>query len=179
MSDYETTISFRTTKLKKAQIKEVIDNINHERDINEPKLNYKILQDVFLENINNDKLKLQVEKLELKEQIKQLTDKKKYIEFKLKEYDLKLKEIENKINETQTNINKPINPRLEKALNSFFEVCQQRGYTDITIIPNELYTATAQSNEIKRTDLIRMVKKELKANPNLIIDYPNVKFNSV
>lgn len=179
MSDYETTISFRTTKLKKAQIKEIIDAINHERDINEPKLNYKILQDVFLENINNEKLKLQVEKLELKEQIKQLTEQKKYIEFRLKENDLKLKEIENKINETQTNINKPINPRLKKALNSFFEVCQQRGYTDINIIPNELYTATAQTNEIKRTDLIRMVKKELKANPNLIIDYPNVNFISV
>lgn len=179
MSDYETTISFRTTKLKKAQIKEVIDTINHERNINEPKLNYKILQDVFLENINTDKLKLQVEKLELKEQIKQLTDQEKYIKFKLKECDLKLKEIENKINETQINTNKPINPRLAKALNSFFEVCQQRGYTDITVIPNELYTATAQSNEIKRTDLIRIVKKELEENPNVIIDYPNVKFISI
>lgn len=174
----ETTISFRTTKLKKAQIKEIIDTINHEKDINEPKINYKILQDFFLENITNDKLKLEIEKLELKNQIKNLKNQKEYIDFKINECTFKLNDIENKINNISQN-QKLQNPRLKKAIISLVETCKQRGFTDISLIPKELYTATAQSNEIKKTDLIRLAKKEFNSNPNLILDYPNTQFKYI
>lgn len=174
MNDYETTISFRTTKLKKTEIKEIIDIINNNKDINEPKKNYKILQEFFLDNYKNDDyFKFKLEEIELKEQIKQLTEDKEYLEYKINKCNAKLKDLENKLT-TPERIT--LNPRLKKAFISFIETCKQYNINDLNLIPNELYTAKATTNGVKKTDLIRLVKNELKHNPNLIIDYPNVKF---
>ena len=180
MNDKETTTSFRSPCFRKAQTKEIIDIYNNERDTDEPKKNYRLLQDWFIASHKNDpKFFNKLERIEIKEKLRELYDKKEFIDFQINKYENKLNDIENEIkNGNLDNYNaKPepkqitLTPKLERALNNLVGTCNQRKIFNYEEIPNEFFTGVSQSFEVKKTDLIRAIKTKLEENPEYIKEY--------
>lgn len=181
MDNKETTTSFRSPCFRKAQTKEIIDIYNNEREPNEPKKNYRLLQDWFIDSHKDDpKFFNKLERIEIKEKLSELYDKKEFIDFQINKYESKLNEIENQIkNDTLDSYSKPepkqitLTPKLERALNNLVGTCKQRGKFTYEEIPNEYFTGVSQSFEVKKTDLIRAIKTKLESNPDYIKNYDN------
>ena len=179
MTDNETTTSFRSPKFKKAQTKEIIDIYNNERGTNEPKKNYRLLQDWFIDSHKNDpKFFNKLEKIEIKEKLRELYDKKEFIDYQISKYENKLNEIENEIkNDSLDNYTKPepkqitLTPKLERALDNLVGTCKQRRKFTYEEIPSEFFTGVSQTFEVKRTDLITAIKTKLENNPDYIRNY--------
>lgn len=174
-----TTTSFKSPKFRKAMTKEIIDIYNNEREANEPKKNYRLLQDYFIDGHKDDpKFFNRLERIEIKEKLKDLYDKKEFIDFQINKYENKLNEIESQIrNGTLDNYNKPepkqitLTPKLERALDNLVGTCKQRRKFTYEEIPSEYFTGVSQSFEVKRTDLIKAIKTQLENNPDYIRNY--------
>ena len=179
MNDNETTTSFRSPKFKKAQTKEIIDIYNNNRENNEPKKNYRLLQDWFIDSHKNDpKFFNKLERIEIKEKLRELYDKKEFIDYQINKYENKLNDIESEIkNSNLDSYRKPepkqitLTPKLERALDNLIGTCKQRGKFIYDDIPGQYFTGVSASFEVSRNDLKNIVKTKLEKDPDYIRNY--------
>jgi len=182
MKDNESTTSFRSPTFRKNQTKEIIDIYNNDREPNEPKKNYRLLQDYFIEGHKNDPKFFNVlERIEIKEKLRELYDKKEFIDFQINKYENKLNDIDSKINnKTLDSYNKPetkqvsLTPQLERAVNNLRGTCKQRGKHTYESIPREYFVGVSQQFEVKFIELTSYMKSQLEKDPNYIINYDGI-----
>lgn len=89
--DNETTISFRTSRVRKAQAKKIIDIINDRRNVNQSKKNYRYMEEVFIQYYKeNPYFLLDIELIEAEAELEELLEEKELLEYRIKKNRLKL-----------------------------------------------------------------------------------------
>lgn len=176
MKENETITSFRSPEYRKAQTKEIIDLYNNEREPNEPKKNYRLLQDWFIDSHKQDpKFFNKLEKIEIKEKLRELYDQKEFIDYQIKKYENKLNDIDTELNnntlDDYTEPEEVLTPKLERALDNLVGTCKQRGKEQYEQIPIEYFTGVSQQFKVSNRELARALKEKLEKDPNYIINY--------
>lgn len=165
-NDNLTSYSARLTKTRKQQLQSIIDELNEQREANEPKKTLKYVHEYFISSYKNEpNFNLKIRLLELENEIKEIKESIEIQEIILTKKENELKEIQSQLNnKSLDNYNKKetkqvnLTPKLEKAVNSLISNCKQRSINNFEQIPKEMFTAIAGSFEVKKTDLIRYVK---------------------
>lgn len=172
MCPNETTISSRITKLRKAQIREILDLLNNDLDETEPKKHFSYLIEFFISSFKeNPDFNLYVKKLELKDKIEKIEAEKELLNFQLEKYQLELDELNYKLeNSSSQKQEELISPKLKRAFESLIGTCIQRKITEVNKIPLEMYTGVSQSFEVRRPDLIKLTKSDFEKEMNKQLD---------
>ena len=174
-NDNFTSYSARLTKTRKQQLQNIIDELNEQREPNEPKKTLKYVHEYFISSYKNEpNFNLKIRLLDLENEIKEIRELIEIQEIILTKKENELKEIQSQLNNksldnynkqtTQTNLT----PRLEKAVNNLIGTCKQRNINNFDQIPIEMFTAVSGSFEVKTTDLIRYVKNNFESLINEI-----------
>ena len=164
-----TTYSARLTKTRKQQLQSIIDELNEQREPNEPKKTLKYVHEFFIKSYENEpNFNLKIRCLELENEIKDIKENIEIQQVILNRKETELKEIQGKLNNKSLDSFKEpkqikLTPKLEQAVINLIGTCKQRHYNNFENIPNELFTAVSGSFEIKRTDLIRYVKNNFES----------------
>lgn len=168
--DNLTTYSARLTKTRKQQLQSIIDELNEQREPNEPKKTLKYVHEYFIKSYENEpNFNLKIRCLDLENEIKNIKENIEIQQIILNRKETELKEIQSQLNnksldnyKTETKQLK-LTPRLEKAVINLIGTCKQRGFNSFEQIPNELFTAVSGSFQVKRTDLIKYVKNNFES----------------
>ncbi|MBQ3414962.1 MAG: hypothetical protein IJH39_06375 [Clostridia bacterium] len=175
-NDNLTSYSARLTKTRKQQLQSIIDELNEQREPNEPKKTLKYIHEYFISSYKNEpNFNLKIRLLDLENEIKEIRELIETQEIILTKKENELKEIQSQLNnESLDNYNKKetkqvnLTPKLEKAVNNLIGTCKQRNINNFDKIPIEMFTAVSGSFEVKKTDLIRYVKNNFESLINEI-----------
>ena len=180
VKDEETTVSFRTTRVRKAQAKRIIDIVNNRRRPNETKKNYKFMEEIFIEYYKNDPyFLLDLELIEAEAELENLLEEKEYIDFKIGKQQAKVNELlELKKHEKLDKYIKPEidvveeTPILLRALNNLISLCKSKEAYELQDIKKEWITAKANTTEgVVSEDLELLLKQKLEEDPDLIRNF--------
>lgn len=171
MNDNLTSYSARLTKTRKQQLQSIIDELNEQRDINEPKKTLKYVHEYFIKSHENEpNFYLKIRLLDLESEIKEIKENIEIQEIRLNKKETELKEIQSQLNNKSLDSYKPettkqikLTPKLEKAVYNLIGTCKQRGFNTFEEIPNTLFVAVSGSFEVKKTDLIKYVKNNFES----------------
>lgn len=178
--DNETTISFRTSRVRKAQAKKIIDIINDRRNVNQSKKNYRYMEEVFIQYYKeNPYFLLDIELIEAEAELEELLEEKELLEYRIEKKQAKINDLyELKKNEK---LDKYIKPDLEdveetpfllRALNNLISLCKSKKAYVYEDIKKEWITAKANTTEeVVPEDLEKLLIKKLEEDPDLIKNF--------
>ena len=176
----ETTISFRTSKVRKAQAKRIIDIVNNRRKPKQAKKNYKFLEEVFIEYYkNNPAFLLDIEIIEAEAELDELLEEKEILEFRIQKKQDKINNLyELKKNEKLDKYLKPDledveeTPYLIRAFNNLISLCKSKGAYTYEEVKKEWITAKANTTEeVLPEDLEKYLIMKLEEDPDLIRNF--------
>lgn len=183
-----TTISIRTTKIRKEEVRSILAVLNDKREPNERKKTDKYLEEFFIESYkqNPEFFSVKVELIEEKKELRRINRELEKLEF------LKVKS-EEKINKLQSILANDsldnyspdnssngviLDSTVKKALNHLIKLMNTKNiYTMEELNRNlnlveQLVTASLNvvEGKVTKRTLVLALKQELKNNPDLIID---------
>ena len=183
-----TTISIRTTKIRKEEVRSILAVLNDKREPNERKKTDKYLEEFFIESYkqNPEFFSVKVELIEEKKELRRINRELEKLEF------LKVKS-EEKINRLQSILANDsldnyspdnssngviLDSTVKKALNHLIKLMNTKNiYTMEELNRNiksveQLVTASLNvvEGKVTKRTLVLALKQELKNNPDLIID---------
>ena len=184
----ETSITIRTTKIRKKEVETILDIINENREPNERKLTKKYLEEFFIESFKENPEFFSV-KMELIEEKKKLRKAKSKVEYynkivaKSEEKIVKLEGIikndslDNYISDSSSD-GILLDGELEIALEHLVKLCKVKGIYSLEDRNKDfnafepLVTASLNvvEGKVAKKDLLLAFNQEMKKNPNLIID---------
>ena len=178
----ETSISIRTTKIRKEEVRSILAVLNDKREPNERKKTDKYLEEYFIESYkqNPEFFSVKVELIDERKKLRRINEKIEDLEYIKSKAEEKINRLESILaNDSLDNYSEENSEEilktglLEKAFNHLLAVCKDRHIESIEQIPSELYTASLNvvEGKVRKTNLIRLVKQEFKKNPNLFIAF--------
>lgn len=183
----ETSISIRTTKVRKSEVRSILAVLNDKRKPNERKKTDKYLEEFFIESYKQDPkfFSVKVELIEEKKALRRLNREIENLEYLKGKSEEKINKLEsilaNDSLDNYTNSNSSngilVSGDLEVALNHLISLCKAKNILTMedwnVKMPSEFVTASLNvvESDISKKDLIKAFKQELEKNPNLIIDF--------
>ena len=182
----ETSISIRTTKQRKSEVRSILAGLNDKRKPNERKKTDKYLEEFFIESYKQDPkfFSVKVELIEEKKHLRNINreiENLEYLKGKSEEKINKLESIlandslDNYANSDTNSI--LVSGDLKKALNHLIRLCKDKNILTLEDwnkkLPSEYVTASLNvvDSDITKKDLIKAFKQEITKNPDLIIDF--------
>jgi hypothetical protein len=182
----ETSISIRTTKRRKSEVRSILAVLNDKRKPNERKKTDKYLEEFFIESYKQDPkfFSVKVELIEEKKHLRNINreiENLEYLKGKSEEKINKLESIlandslDNYANSDTNSI--LVSGDLKKALNHLIRLCKDKNILTLEDwnkkLPSEYVTASLNvvDSDITKKDLIKAFKQEITKNPDLIIDF--------
>lgn len=183
----ETSITIRTTKIRKKEVETILDIINDKREPNKRKLTKKYLEEFFIESFkeNPEFFSVKMELIEEKKKLRNYNEKLEYYN-KLKanseeniirlEGILKNDSLDNYISDSSEGI--LLDSELGTALNHLVKLCKTKGIFSLedrnkdfkTFEPLVTASLNVVEGKVAKKDLLLAFNQEIKKNPNLIID---------
>lgn len=183
----ETSISIRTTKVRKSEVRSILAVLNDKRKPNERKKTDKYLEEFFIESYKQDPkfFSVKVELIEEKKALRRINREIENLEYLKGKSEEKINKLEsilaNDSLDNYTNSNSSngilVSGDLEVALNHLISLCKAKNILTMedwnVKMPSEFVTASLNvvESDISKKDLIKAFKQELEKNPNLIIDF--------
>lgn len=183
----ETSITIRTTKIRKKEVETILDIINDKREPNKRKLTKKYLEEFFIESFkeNPEFFSVKMELIEEKKKLRNYNEKLEYYN-KLKanseeniirlEGILKNDSLDNYISDSSEGI--LLDSELGTALNHLVKLCKTKGIFSLedrnkdfkTFEPLVTASLNVVEGKVAKKDLLLAFNQEIKKNPNLIIN---------
>ena len=184
----ETSITIRTTTIRKKEVETILDVLNEHRKPNERKLTKKYLEEFFIESFkeNPEISSVKMELIEEKKKLREYNNKLEYYnnaKLKTEENIVKLEGIlKNDSLDNYTSDSSSdgviIDSNLEIALEHLIKLCKTKGILSLKDknknfkLFEQLVTASLNVVEgsVAKKNLLRAFNQELKKNPNIIIE---------
>lgn len=176
----ETSISFRTSRVRKAQVKRIIDIVNNRRKVKESKKNYRYLEEIFIQYYKeNPTFLLDIELIEAESELEDLLEEKELLEYKIEKKQAKINDLyELKKNEKLDKYIKPNledvveTPYLKRAFNNLISLCKSKEAYVYEDVKKEWITAKANTTEeVVPEDLEKYLIMKLEEEPDLIRNF--------
>ena len=182
----ETSISIRTTKVRKSEVRSILAFLNDKRKPNERKKTNKYLEEFFIESYKQDPkfFSVKVELIEEKKSLRNINRKIENLEYLKAKSEEKINKLESILaNESLDNYTNSdtdsilVSGDFKKALNHLIMLCKNKNILTLDDwnkkLPSEYVTASLNvvDSDITKKNLIKAFKQELTKNPNLIINF--------
>lgn len=183
-----TTISIRTTKIRKEEVRSILAVLNDKREPNERKKTDKYLEEFFIESYkqNPEFFSVKVELIEEKKELRRINRELEKLEFLKVKSEEKINKLQSILaNDSLDNYSSDnssngviLDSTVKKALNHLIKLMNTKNiYTMEELNRNlnlveQLVTASLNvvEGKVTKRTLVLALKQELKNNPDLIID---------
>ena len=183
-----TTISIRTTKIRKEEVRSILAVLNDKREPNERKKTDKYLEEFFIESYkqNPEFFSVKVELIEEKKELRRINRELEKLEFLKVKSEEKINKLQSILANDSLDNYSPDNSsngvilkkKKKKALNHLIKLMNTKNiYTMEELNRNlklveQLVTASLNvvEGKVTKRTLVLALKQELKNNPDLIID---------